>query len=593
MSNLRADSSTKKQTTLTNEYENERISRIRENKLKLQSLGIKRIATSLTSLVDDTNVKRAKEKQKSQMDNNVEYVPCCNDADEERNSSGNELREQESSTKPKGSEMKQTIAPMSMANFLLMSKKQQRAVVGDKALKQVAAAFKAVEIVMSNQQQLDKNITANHEETNEQLFAENIYGDTHGFLDEQEFSDDDYDHVNLEIDEADQESGTTQTVEAQNLSSGNQAGSNEERRPINLDQNLTSTNQGTGNNESELNTTGITKKTRGIVYCRKLTTLPPGEKLTVEFDNDGIPVGANGSSFSFFLGHQVRNRIVIPVQVSGWDEIKPEALEHLWSCVQGFFSFDSPELRKNAILRDVRALFRDRRHMLKHKYFDNPKLKTKADRMKNRPAYMLDVDWKYLVNLWSSPEFQKEKYGRECSRLDLMLKSRTRTSDKPVNIENLANNMHAKDKHGYLRAYGRGKSITDYFGVKPSCLDLAQDVMELKKRADASIMEAKKDLEAEQAKKEAEEARKEAETTRQEVDAKIEANNKMLEKKMKNMFEEFLRSSTHVNVLWQVLWLTKYVAMGTQVARSRFAMRLPVAHRSTLPQVFLWLQFFL
>ena len=76
------------------------------------------------------------------------------------------------------------------------------------------------------------------------------------------------------------------------------------------------------------------KKTRGIVYCRKLTTLPLGEQLTVEFDNDGIPVGANGSSFSFFLGNQVRNRIVIPIQVSGWDEIRPEAIEHLWSCAQ-------------------------------------------------------------------------------------------------------------------------------------------------------------------------------------------------------------------------------------------------------------------
>lgn len=175
---------------------------------------------------------------------------------------------------------------------------------------------------------------------------------------------------------------------------------------------------------------------------------------------------------------------IIPVQVSGWDKIKPEALEHLWSCVQ------------------------------------------------------------------------KEKYGRECSRLDLMLKSHTRTSDKPVNAENLANNMHAKvameklknereqglnnktdeqifqeflskDKHGYLRAYGRGKSITDCFGVKPSRLDLAQYVMELKnKRADESVVEAKKDVEearkeaeqakfeAEQSKKVVEEARKEAEMTR-------------------------------------------------------------------------------
>lgn len=254
--------------------------------------------------------------------------------------------------------------------------------------------------------------------------------------------------------------------------------------------------------------------------------------------------------------------------------------------MQGVFSFDRPELRKDAILRQTRALFRDSRHKLKRKYFDNPKLKTKADRMRNRLAYMLDADWKYLVNLWSSPEFQaksdksrqsrarqhmphyngtqsyarlrhdfKEKYGRECCRLDLMLKSRTRTSDRPVNAENLANNMHAKaateklknereqglndetdeqifqevlgkDRHGYLCPYGRGESITDYFGVKPSRLDLAQHVMELKKRADASVVEAKKDVEearkeaeqakfeAEQAKKEAEEARKETETTR-------------------------------------------------------------------------------
>ncbi|KAJ8434781.1 hypothetical protein Cgig2_003109 [Carnegiea gigantea] len=249
MSKLRVNSRTNKQIILTNEYENERISRKRENKLKLQSLGIKRMANSLTSLVDDTNAKRANEKQKSQSDNDVEYVPCCDDADEEFNPSGNELHEQE------------------------------------------------------------------------------------------------HDHASTQC-------GIRDTMEYQNLSSGNEVRGNEERRPINP---------------------GTVKKTRGIVYCKKLTTLPPGEKLTVEFDNDDISMGANGSSFSFILGNQVRNRTIIPVQVSGWDKMKPETLEHLWSCVQGVFSFDSPELRKKAILRHARALFRDSRHKLKCKYFDNPR----------------------------------------------------------------------------------------------------------------------------------------------------------------------------------------------------------------------------
>lgn len=78
---------------------------------------------------------------------------------------------------------------------------------------------------------------------------------------------------------------------------------------------------------------GPVKGKRGPVYCRKLTALPPGEKINVEFDRDGIPIGKNSSIFAFFLGEQVRNRAVIPVQVEGWTEIKSEKIEHLWSCV--------------------------------------------------------------------------------------------------------------------------------------------------------------------------------------------------------------------------------------------------------------------
>ena len=48
-----------------------------------------------------------------------------------------------------------------------------------------------------------------------------------------------------------------------------------------------------------------------IVYYRKLTTLSPGEKLTVEFDTDGIPISNKGSTIFLFLGNQVRNQMVI------------------------------------------------------------------------------------------------------------------------------------------------------------------------------------------------------------------------------------------------------------------------------------------
>ena len=79
--------------------------------------------------------------------------------------------------------------------------------------------------------------------------------------------------------------------------------------------------------------TGAAKKKRGTVYCRKLTLLPPGEKLNVEFDDDGVAIGDNASLFSFFLGQQVRNKAVCSVQVKCWDEYKSETLDHLWACI--------------------------------------------------------------------------------------------------------------------------------------------------------------------------------------------------------------------------------------------------------------------
>ena len=101
--------------------------------------------------------------------------------------------------------------------------------------------------------------------------------------------------------------------------------------------------------------------------------------------------------------------------------------------------------------------------------------------------------------------------------------------------EQIFQDVLGKDTHGYLRAYGRGKSVTNYFGVKPSHINLAKEVMEIKKIVDEIVQEARKD--AEEARKEAEQARKEAEAIRNEVDAKIAANNKMWEERLTDILE--------------------------------------------------------
>ncbi|KAL2895080.1 Ribonucleoside-diphosphate reductase subunit alpha [Bienertia sinuspersici] len=346
--------------------------------------------------------------------------------------------------------------------------------------------------------------------------------------------------------------------------------------------------------EGELNNSGTTRK-RGTVYCRKLTMLSPGEKLNVEFDEDGNAIGPHASLFSFFLGQQVRNKSVCPVQVKGWDEYTSETLDHLWACVKEKCSFDDPEYRRESVMKHAQRLFRDARSKLKRKYFNDTRLKTKEERLKNKPSEMTKIEWKFLVDHWSDEKFKEKSKKASESRahqkmphyngtksfarlrqeivFDVLVASRTRKSKKAVNVlalemntlvvdeikklkeqrdqglndktdEQIFQDVLGKDTHGYLRAYGPGKSITQHFKVKPSRLDLSQELIEVKKKADQLIEEARKD--AENARMEAEKAKKEAEAIRNDVDKKIEQNNAIWEKKFHQLMN-FIKGGTYSN----------------------------------------------
>lgn len=136
----------------------------------------------------------------------------------------------------------------------------------------------------------------------------------------------------------------------------------------------------------------------------------------MEFDDDGNPIGPHSSLYAFFLGQQVRNRSVCPVQVKEWEDYKSETLDHLWSCIKEKCSFDDAEYRKEGVLQHAWRLFRDGRHKLKHKYFDNPRLKTKEQRLNNTPKDMGKTDWKFLVDYWSDPKFQGKRDKARKSR---------------------------------------------------------------------------------------------------------------------------------------------------------------------------------
>uniref|UniRef100_A0A803MYT8 Transposase, Ptta/En/Spm, plant n=2 Tax=Chenopodium quinoa TaxID=63459 RepID=A0A803MYT8_CHEQI len=253
-------------------------------------------------------------------------------------------------------------------------------------------------------------------------------------------------------------------------------------------------------------------------------------------------------------------------------------------------------------MKHAQRLFRGARRKLKSKYFNDKNLKTKDELLKNKPSHLTKVEWKFLVDYWSEeavmekskkasesrahqkmPHYNgtksfgrtrqeiRKKNGGKCSRVDVLVATRTRKSEKAVNAINLANKTHAvdeinklkeqreqglnektdeqiiqdvlgKDTHGYLKAYGPGRSITQHFKVKPSRIDLTQEVNEVKKKADQAIEDARKEAEnarteAKQAKLEAEQAKKEAEAVKNDVDRKIADNNAVWEKKFSQLLD--------------------------------------------------------
>ncbi|KAH9614153.1 hypothetical protein KSS87_021985 [Heliosperma pusillum] len=274
------------------------------------------------------------------------------------------------------------------------------------------------------------------------------------------------------------------------------------------------------------------KKTRGLVYCRKLTALAPGQKIFVEFDDDGNPIGKNATSYAYFLGEKVRNRTIFPVQVTGWEDFKAKTLDHLWSCVLEVCDFDNPELRREEVMKHARKLFKGSRYKLKQKYIDIPKLTTKDDQLKNKPDDMLKADWKYLVGLWRSPKFQEKSNKAKESR-NKRKKEREEGLNKKTDDQILMEVL-GPDTHGYLRCYGRGKSITQHFGVKPSRMELVKEVVEVRRTTEDVIEQAKNEVL--KSRQEVADIRKEAAATKKEVEAKVDekiaANNEMWQKKI-------------------------------------------------------------
>lgn len=68
--------------TTPNDYEQQRLRHIKSNKLKMQTLGIKRIAACVTSLVDSSKPQKRRQKCNFTLEKDGDYVPDEDEEDE-------------------------------------------------------------------------------------------------------------------------------------------------------------------------------------------------------------------------------------------------------------------------------------------------------------------------------------------------------------------------------------------------------------------------------------------------------------------------------------------------------------------------------
>ncbi|CAI0459548.1 unnamed protein product [Linum tenue] len=84
------------------------------------------------------------------------------------------------------------------------------------------------------------------------------------------------------------------------------------------------------------------------------------------------------------------------------------------------------------------------------------------------------------------------RFGLNHSQLDQLKKQRAE-GVVSMNDEEMFEKVLGPEKNGYVRAYGPGKGVTEFFGVKPTKAALIKQVEAARKEASEQVEQAKKE----------------------------------------------------------------------------------------------------
>ncbi|KAH0678140.1 hypothetical protein KY284_019225 [Solanum tuberosum] len=129
-------------------------------------------------------------------------------------------------------------------------------------------------------------------------------------------------------------------------------------------------------------------------------------------------------------------------------------------------------------------------------------------------------------------ESRKRKKGKQVDSFqqDAMdqfdqLKKQQQNGEISLNDDDIFEKVLGTEKNGYLRAYGPGKNISEYFGGRPTKVQLIKQLESTRKESNERVEEVKR------------EAKEQIEEMKKETDNKLEELSKRWEKKFQMMIE--------------------------------------------------------
>ncbi|KAL2928710.1 Immunoglobulin-like and fibronectin type III domain-containing protein 1, partial [Bienertia sinuspersici] len=229
-----------------------------------------------------------------------------------------------------------------------------------------------------------------------------------------------------------------------------------------------------------------TNTPRGLTRNLNMAKMRPGEKLKVDFNMNGQPIGDHRATLANYCGALVKDPLNAPLY-----EVEQFSFSnfHVLLCKDKFdigLDDDQEEekgkkkymRRRKFIMESLNKKYRNFRARLKSDYYDTKE--TDEDRLKeeNMPNFVDKKDWEWLVKYFGSEEFQNE--------MKRLLEQR-----KAGEISLTDEEIYAK-----IKPKGKRNSRDRHTGVSPSITSLFGGFSEcekLRKEADKAMNEAKKE----------------------------------------------------------------------------------------------------